>query len=246
MFIELVDSLRCPRVHDDTWLVASVTRFDGRFIVEGSLGCPICRQQYPVHRGVVDFTTHAGNSSAERGAEQPVESGVEPGLAPSVDLGLAPSAQAGLGPHAHPLSPASDDHVMRAAALLGLDDAGGVILLGGRHGLLAAALEALSPARALLFNPGPNVPLGAGVSAMRSDGTVPMAVGSVRGALVDESSTRIDMLEGLVRALRPSGRLVAPAATPLPLGVRELARDAREWVAIADGVTSAPVPIRRA
>ena len=135
---------------------------------------------------------------------------------------------------------------MRAAALLGLDDAGGVVLLGGRCGELAAALEALSPARALLLNPGPGVPVGAGFSAIRTDGAVPLAVGSVRGALVDETATRREILEGIVRALRPSGRLVAPAATPLPLGVRELARDAREWVAVADGVTSAPVPLRRA
>ena len=238
MFIELVDSLRCPRVHEDTWLVASVTCFDGRFIVEGSLGCPICRQQYPVQRGIVDFTAHAGESRGERGSE------------PHSDLGFAPPADLGADPRAAPraqlFSTPLDDHVMRAAALLGLDDAGGVVLLGGRCGELAAALEALSPVRALLLNPGPGVPLGAGFSAIRTDGAVPLAVGSVRGALVDETSSRREMLEGIVRALRPTGRLVAPAATPLPLGVRELARDVREWVAVADGLPSVPVPIRRA
>ena len=230
MFIELVDSLRCPRVHEDTWLVASVTCFDGRFIVEGSLGCPICRQQYPVQRGVVDFTAHAAESRSERGSEPHSEAGADPGSAP----------------RAQPFSTPLDDLVMRAAALLGLDDAGGVVLLGGRCGELAAALEALSPARALLLNPGPGVPLGAGFSAIRTDGAVPLAVGSVRGALVDETSSRREMLEGIVRALRPSGRLVAPAATPLPPGVRELARDVREWVAVADGLPSAQVPLRRA
>ncbi|MDP1857736.1 MAG: hypothetical protein Q8K82_03650 [Gemmatimonadaceae bacterium] len=238
MFIELVDSLRCPRVHEDTWLVASVTCFDGRFIVEGSLGCPVCRQQYPVQRGVVDFTDHAGESRGARGSAPHSD----PGCARPADLG----ADAGAAPRAQPLSPPLDDLVMRAAALLGLDDAGGVVLLGGRCGELAAALEALSPARALLLNPGPGVPLGAGFSAIRTDGAVPLAVGSVRGALVDETSSRREMLDGIVRALRPSGRLVAPAATPLPLGVRELARDVREWVAVADGRPNAPVPIRRA
>ena len=238
MFIELVDSLRCPRVHEDTWLVASVTCFDGRFIVEGSLGCPVCRQQYPVQRGVVDFTEHAGESRGERGAEPHSD----PGFAPPAEVG----ADSGGAPRAQPFSTPLDDHVMRAAALLGLDDAGGVVLLGGRCGELAAALEALSPARALLLNPGPGVPFGAGFSAIRTDGAVPLAVGSVRGALVDETSSRREMLEGIVRALRPSGRLVAPAATPLPPGVRELARDVREWVAVADGLPSAPVPIRRA
>jgi uncharacterized protein YbaR (Trm112 family) len=55
MFIELVDALRCPVPHEDSWLVASTTRMEARHIVEGTLGCPVCRAEYPVHRGVVDF-----------------------------------------------------------------------------------------------------------------------------------------------------------------------------------------------
>lgn len=55
MFIELVDALRCPVPHEESWLVASATRMEARHIVEGTLGCPVCRAEYPVHRGVVDF-----------------------------------------------------------------------------------------------------------------------------------------------------------------------------------------------
>jgi uncharacterized protein YbaR (Trm112 family) len=55
MFIELVDVLRCPVPHEESWLVASAKRMEFRHIVEGTLGCPVCQAEYPVTRGVVDF-----------------------------------------------------------------------------------------------------------------------------------------------------------------------------------------------
>src|SRR6476661_5494335 len=55
MFIELVDALRCPVPHEESWLVASATRMEARHIVDGMLGCPICHAEYPVKGGVVDF-----------------------------------------------------------------------------------------------------------------------------------------------------------------------------------------------
>ncbi|HXD48120.1 MAG TPA: Trm112 family protein [Gemmatimonadaceae bacterium] len=55
MHIPLVDILRCPRAHDDTWLVASIERAEARDIIEGVLGCPICSAEYPIREGVVDF-----------------------------------------------------------------------------------------------------------------------------------------------------------------------------------------------
>ena len=57
MFIPLVDSLRCPRPHDETWLVASIERAEERDILEGVLGCPACLAEYPIHDGVVWFDT---------------------------------------------------------------------------------------------------------------------------------------------------------------------------------------------
>ena len=55
MFIELVDALRCPVPHEESWLVASSTRMEARHIVDGVLGCPVCHAQYPVRNGVADF-----------------------------------------------------------------------------------------------------------------------------------------------------------------------------------------------
>src|SRR5690242_21064587 len=55
MFIELVDALRCPVPHEESWLVASATRMEARHIVDGLLGCPVCHAEYPIRNGVADF-----------------------------------------------------------------------------------------------------------------------------------------------------------------------------------------------
>ena len=55
MFVPLVDSLRCPNPHDETWLVASIERAEERDIKQGMLGCPNCYAEYPIVDGVVRF-----------------------------------------------------------------------------------------------------------------------------------------------------------------------------------------------
>lgn len=55
MFTPIVDILRCPNAHEETWLVASIDRAEARDILEGTLGCPICLAEYPIRAGVVRF-----------------------------------------------------------------------------------------------------------------------------------------------------------------------------------------------
>jgi uncharacterized protein YbaR (Trm112 family) len=59
MFIELVDALRCPNPHEESWLVVSATTLEARHIREGVLGCPICHAEYPVRDGIADFRREA-------------------------------------------------------------------------------------------------------------------------------------------------------------------------------------------
>ncbi|MDQ6770441.1 MAG: hypothetical protein M3Z54_10690 [Gemmatimonadota bacterium] len=56
MFIELIDLLRCTRPHDDTWLVASFSKVNNRFVEEAKLGCPSCSAEYWIRGGVADFS----------------------------------------------------------------------------------------------------------------------------------------------------------------------------------------------
>jgi uncharacterized protein YbaR (Trm112 family) len=55
MYIPLVDSLRCPNPHEDTWLVASIESAEERDIKTGFLGCPSCFAEYPIRDDVVYF-----------------------------------------------------------------------------------------------------------------------------------------------------------------------------------------------
>lgn len=57
MFIELVQSLRCLRPHEDAWLVATFVQAGARHVIEGWLGCPVCATEYPVEQGVAHFGT---------------------------------------------------------------------------------------------------------------------------------------------------------------------------------------------
>lgn len=63
MFIELIDLLRCPVPHEDSWLVAAFTEMDGRFVRKGKLGCPVCSNTYPIIDGTAHFAP-AGSPGA--------------------------------------------------------------------------------------------------------------------------------------------------------------------------------------
>jgi len=59
VFVEIVDALRCPRDHEESWLVLAAQQTEERHVLEGTLGCPVCRAEYPIHQGVADFTDAA-------------------------------------------------------------------------------------------------------------------------------------------------------------------------------------------
>ncbi len=57
MFTELIDMLRCPQPHEDSWLVATSTRTGSRHILDGKLGCPVCKTTFDITEGEVMFTS---------------------------------------------------------------------------------------------------------------------------------------------------------------------------------------------
>jgi uncharacterized protein YbaR (Trm112 family) len=69
MHIELIDLLRCPEPHEETWLVAAFNKIDGRDVIEAKLGCPVCRREYFIRDGIADF---GGTIGADSGDEDPV------------------------------------------------------------------------------------------------------------------------------------------------------------------------------
>ena len=234
MYVELIDALRCPRPHPsgerDSWLVAAARRSDGRCIVDGVLGCPVCRAQYPIAGGIADF------------GDRPVE-----GVAAHETSAEAVIPRASLS--AAGMTAKEQERALRLAALLHLDTPGGIIAVGGTWDASLDALADLTDVRALVVEPAhryvPREPFGAVVGK-----GLPVADGSLRGVALDEATATPARLDAAVRALRPGGRLVAPTGVALPEGVRELARDAEHWVAErtreVDTALSALVRLRRA
>ncbi len=55
MHIEFIDLFRCPQPHEETWLVAAFSRMEERIVIEGRLGCPICKTEYAIVDGVAVF-----------------------------------------------------------------------------------------------------------------------------------------------------------------------------------------------
>jgi uncharacterized protein YbaR (Trm112 family) len=199
MFIELVDALRCPVPHEESWLVASADRMEARHIVEGTLGCPVCRAEYPIRRGVVDFRRAASRALPPR-------------------------------------TPADPEQAMRLAAFLHLADGTGFAVLVGARAAHAALVRAQVETPLVLVDPPEEVEGEPGISVLRCDGELPLAIGTARGVAIDGGSP--ERVASAVRATRVSGRVVAPASTPLPEGVRELARDDTDWVAEREPVAS--------
>jgi hypothetical protein len=135
---------------------------------------------------------------------------------------------------------------MRVAALLALEDPGGLVVLAGEWGRQAEPLLALADQiRILLVNPAVRASSGGGISIVTTDDALPLAAGAARGIALDGSTASRAMLEGAARALRGRGRLVAPAAAPVPAGVTELARDDTLWVGERAAATTPPQGLQR-
>lgn len=55
MFVDLIESLRCPRTHDESALVVAAGRVVDRHIIDGTLGCPVCGAEFKIVDGITHF-----------------------------------------------------------------------------------------------------------------------------------------------------------------------------------------------
>lgn len=86
MFIEVIDTLRCPVEHRDSWLVASISERDDRLVRAGTLGCPVCLREYPIVEGIAWFGVDAAESTE---LPAPVDGGMEGAMRAGAFLGAA-------------------------------------------------------------------------------------------------------------------------------------------------------------
>jgi len=55
VFIELAELLRCPGPHSNSYCVLSSDVASGRRVIRGVVGCPVCKAEYAIEDGVVEF-----------------------------------------------------------------------------------------------------------------------------------------------------------------------------------------------
>jgi uncharacterized protein YbaR (Trm112 family) len=196
MHILLTDMLTCPRCGPDFGLILLADRIDARRVLEGRLGCANCREQYPIRNGAVDVRI-PGISGEDMGSAVPAVG----------DASAEVSAEAGGD---------SGEAAVRLAALLGLANARGTVLVAGPGAALAGELSALLPELevvALADVPGdsggqPGVTLMAGAAAR-----LPFRGGKLKGVALTGGAGQAALAEG-VRVLQAGARLVVENAAP--------------------------------
>jgi len=117
---------------------------------------------------------------------------------------------------------------IRLAAQLGLSDGGGIVLLTGRYASVAEGLLGVVDVTCLIVDAREALP--AEVVLFRLQDRVPLISGVLRAAAVDEPRNTSLFLAEVARCVRDAGRVVAPSGSPLPPGIRLLARDDEDCV----------------
>ena len=184
MYLLLTDILACPRCGPEFGVVLLADRVEERRVLEGRLGCPNCREQYPIRHGVLDVRT-AGDAGVDE--------------SPSPENVVAVDA----------------DAAVRLAALLGLADARGTVLIAGPGAALADAVTALlEEVEVVACTAG--VPAGderAGVSRIAGGRRLPFRGRTLRGVALTGGADEALLAEG-VRVLQPGARIVVEHAAP--------------------------------
>lgn len=196
MFIELTEILRCPNDHPESYLVCVPVAMDGRRVVRGGIGCPVCGAEYPIIGGVAYF---GGSGIGGRGAG---------------------------GAHRRPPTPDPrplDADALRA--FINLEGDGGYAVLAGRLARLGEDLAALVPGvRFFGVNPPPGVEPSEAFSVLHSPRGLPVKSASVRAVALGEGCATGPWLAEGARVLLRGLRFVAENAGVAPDGIAELAR----------------------
>lgn len=128
-----------------------------------------------------------------------------------------------------PSSALDPEGAMRIGAFLSVSE-GITVALVGEWAQYASDLANLVGLRAFAINPGAAVAESERVGVLYSENRLPFKAGSLRGVAIDESGWTANDISLATRALSAGGRMVAPATSPVPDDIEEIARDESVWV----------------
>jgi len=191
---------------------------EDRRVLQGFLGCSNCRDRYPVEDGFADMRPSPREPAAGAGEalpedDTPLEEETRPreGTAPEVDTS--------------PKFPDDAEEALKVAALLGVREGPGFLLLTGPHVTHASRLAAMiEGVEVLAGDPGLcAVREQPGVTRMWLGDRLPFQAASLRG-LVLHGEDAEGLLEEGVRVLSSGGRLVYFSPPPSARARMEAAR----------------------
>jgi hypothetical protein len=189
MHLFLTDRLTCPRCGPEFGLILLADEVRDQRILRGVFGCANCRERYPVEGGFGDLRPPPREPL-------PRTAGAEPG-----EMG-PPETRREDG------EPDVEEHV-RVAALLGVTEGPGTLLLTGELAHQAGALGALLEGVEIVAIHASlrNHPEGPGVSRMVAGPRIPFYSGAFRGVALGGTPGKEPVAEG-ARVTAPLGRLV--------------------------------------
>lgn len=201
MHLLLVDRLTCPRCGPPFGLILRADRMEGRQVLEGVLGCPNCRDAFPVVQGFADLRA-------------PPRDALGAGLAVGGPVGVAGSRDGGGGaPEADASTRGAGadgaELVERLVALLGIVGGPGTVALVGEPAVLAPEVAAALPeVQVVAVDPeARHWPEAASVSRLVSAPGLPFFDSMLRAVAVD-GRLGPSWLAEAARVVQPRGRLV--------------------------------------
>jgi len=196
--------LRCPETHEEAFLVMSTGEMVGRMVRSGILGCPVCRKEYPIVKGVVNFSARGPGEGLPPRQKYAVASGDPP---------RSPDAQT-------------------LQALLDLSGPGGYVVLVGSAARHAVGLAALMGGIHFIgINAPPEVEELPVLSLLACETTIPLRRAMARAVVVGPERASPPWLNEALRVLLRGRRLVIEDAdATAPAGLKQLAVGQGLWV----------------
>lgn len=202
MHIELTEMLRCPEAHREDTMVLSTGEMIGRMVRSGLVGCSVCRKEFFIKDGVVDFVGSGAQGAGSRKTPQR----------------SAPRA----------LLPAPAD----LQALLDLSGPGGFVVLLGDAARFAADLAGLMAGIHFVGVNAPadtaELPV---LSLLRASVGIPLRQSFARGVVVGAGLATAPWLGEAHRILLRGRRyLTLYDRAEIPVGLEQLATAKGLWV----------------
>lgn len=203
MHIELTEMLRCPEPHREDAMVLSTGEMVGRMVRSGLVGCSVCRKEYLITNGIVDFT---GGRTGEAGR-----------------AGTAAT---------RPTVPVPPPDAATIQALLELSGPGGFVALLGSAARHAVGLAGLMAGIHFIgVNAPPEVEELPVLSLLSAGSGIPLRQSIARGIVVGADLATSPWLVEAHRVLLRGRRFVVEHDRPeLPIGLEQLAVAKGLWV----------------